>query len=356
MVAMTASGGKWMISSKQLKLSVPMLHFILTLVALAWFLLAVHATTPANNGPCPDGWEVQGQKCFRFLKESKNWQDSRDYCIGIGGDLVVLESQAETDYLVEKMRAYDAHTFLGCRDVETDGHWVCEGYDPSTTYFDEGGSSSGHWTTENPFQTNGGTDENCMEIYHEHSWSVMNDVSCDTLDPLVSCQLKLEDTTTPITTLPQQPTTIVITTPQQLTTAPQQVTTAPQQMTTAPEQVTTAPGQVTTAPEQVTTAPEQVTTHQTAYSSVKTPNWLFSSPFGPGHCLGDRVVTQFTTRLTLQCALRCLRAQWCASFNTIKDGDQTKSMTCQLNDAGAGEMSSLQGTVGCITFNKLFNE
>ena len=40
------------------------------------------------------------------------------------------------------------------------------------------------------FATYGGTDENCMEIWFTASSSYMNDVSCTTVDPLVSCQRK----------------------------------------------------------------------------------------------------------------------------------------------------------------------
>ncbi|KAI4896066.1 hypothetical protein NFI96_034416 [Prochilodus magdalenae] len=47
--------------------------------------------------------------------------NSRDYCAGKGGHLVVITSQAEQDFL---SRSLHEHHWIGLNDLETEGKWM----------------------------------------------------------------------------------------------------------------------------------------------------------------------------------------------------------------------------------------
>jgi len=52
--------------------------------------------------PCPAGWvSYRGSKsCYKVpTNKAKNWLIARKACLSMGGDLVVIESKAENDYV-----------------------------------------------------------------------------------------------------------------------------------------------------------------------------------------------------------------------------------------------------------------
>ena len=53
----------------------------------------------------PDGWYRFGSKSLRFFSEKKTWEQARQFCQSLGGDLVSINSKEENDFihsLVEK--------------------------------------------------------------------------------------------------------------------------------------------------------------------------------------------------------------------------------------------------------------
>jgi len=69
--------------------------------------------------PCPSGWvSYRGSKsCYKVpLQTAKTWFMARKACFSMGGDLVVIESKTENDYVAFLARtvARDSHTvFIG---------------------------------------------------------------------------------------------------------------------------------------------------------------------------------------------------------------------------------------------------
>ncbi|KAM4724964.1 uncharacterized protein FYW61_013240 [Anableps anableps] len=48
---------------------------------------------------CPDGWTRFGSSCYFKSKETKTWSESRKHCQGRGADLVIINSEAEQDFV-----------------------------------------------------------------------------------------------------------------------------------------------------------------------------------------------------------------------------------------------------------------
>ena len=55
---------------------------------------------------CPCGWNFHiGEKCYKFVKEPKTWDDARASCQASGGDLAIASSSTETNLLADEARS-----------------------------------------------------------------------------------------------------------------------------------------------------------------------------------------------------------------------------------------------------------
>ncbi|XP_062372672.1 C-type lectin domain family 6 member A-like isoform X2 [Sardina pilchardus] len=55
---------------------------------------------------CADKWEYYDGSFYYFSSDKKNWTDSRDACVTMGGHLVIIKSTAERDFLKNKRQQY----------------------------------------------------------------------------------------------------------------------------------------------------------------------------------------------------------------------------------------------------------
>ncbi|XP_051729699.1 CD209 antigen-like protein E isoform X11 [Ctenopharyngodon idella] len=69
---------------------------------------------------CSVHWIHFGGKCYFFSTVKMNWTQSRDHCVTLGGHLVIINSQAEQDFLTSKVKV--TH-WIGLNDLDTEGHW-----------------------------------------------------------------------------------------------------------------------------------------------------------------------------------------------------------------------------------------
>ncbi|XP_066530926.1 CD209 antigen-like isoform X2 [Hoplias malabaricus] len=70
---------------------------------------------------CGEGWTFFGVSCYYFSSDELNWRESRNYCTGKGGNLVVITSKEEHDFL--SSRIGETH-WIGLNDLDTEGQWM----------------------------------------------------------------------------------------------------------------------------------------------------------------------------------------------------------------------------------------
>ena len=68
---------------------------------------------------CPGGWDKFGCKCYRYSSERGSWNKSRELCVSLGADLVVVDSKDEMDFF----SSYSWNNWLGATDEASEGMW-----------------------------------------------------------------------------------------------------------------------------------------------------------------------------------------------------------------------------------------
>ncbi|XP_038153410.1 CD209 antigen-like protein C [Cyprinodon tularosa] len=118
-----------------------------------------------QNETCPLGWKKFKYSCY-ILSGCGSWDDAKEECRNLGGDLVVIDSADEQTFLV----AYTKKSFwIGLNDKENEGSWKwIDGTSPALTF----------WVEKQP--DNGGKDygakeEDCAHIRTGEGW---NDLPC----------------------------------------------------------------------------------------------------------------------------------------------------------------------------------
>ncbi|XP_058849970.1 CD209 antigen-like protein A [Acipenser ruthenus] len=54
---------------------------------------------------CPVNWVESNGKCYYFSTDTMDWNSSRASCVSMGADLVIIESEAEQRFLLDKAKA-----------------------------------------------------------------------------------------------------------------------------------------------------------------------------------------------------------------------------------------------------------
>ncbi|XP_071264260.1 receptor-type tyrosine-protein phosphatase H-like isoform X4 [Salvelinus alpinus] len=119
-----------------------------------------------NKASCPEGWRKFGSSFYYLSTEKKTWEKSRQDCLERGADLVIINSEEEQTFIngFESVK----WVWIGLTDSVTEGTWKWVDGTPLTT--------PRYWWRGEP---DGGTDQNCVEIYYTSSGQgVWRDLGC----------------------------------------------------------------------------------------------------------------------------------------------------------------------------------
>uniref|UniRef100_A0A8C4T0E7 Asialoglycoprotein receptor 2-like n=1 Tax=Erpetoichthys calabaricus TaxID=27687 RepID=A0A8C4T0E7_ERPCA len=74
---------------------------------------------------CPESWVPFNTKCYYFSTNKLSWNDSRDNCTSMGGHLVIIESQEEQSFLLNKtISKTDKSHWIGLTDQKIEGQYL----------------------------------------------------------------------------------------------------------------------------------------------------------------------------------------------------------------------------------------
>ncbi|XP_062393895.1 C-type lectin domain family 4 member M-like [Sardina pilchardus] len=111
--------------------------------------------------PCLRGWRLFSTHCYFFSTELRSWSSSRMHCLQQGGDLVLIDSVEEQEYLhrqTPQYRSPEYRYWIGLSDEEAEGVWVwVDGSLPMQKSF---------WVTGSGGEAAG---EDCVSILKESS-------------------------------------------------------------------------------------------------------------------------------------------------------------------------------------------
>ncbi|XP_048118190.1 C-type lectin domain family 4 member E-like [Alosa alosa] len=134
--------------------------------------LNLNANPSKEDGSCADGWQRFKSSYYYVSTEAKDWSTSRKDCQTKQGDLVVIDSREEHEFLVTWKKNFTVF-WIGLSDIETEGVW---------TWVDGTRLHQEYWKSGEP--NNVGQDEDCA-VSHHSSWlhwnlQLWNDISCST--------------------------------------------------------------------------------------------------------------------------------------------------------------------------------
>ncbi|XP_028448273.1 CD209 antigen-like protein E isoform X1 [Perca flavescens] len=117
-----------------------------------------------RNNLTQEGWEYFSGSFYYISSTRKTWQESRNYCLQKGADLVIINRKEEHDFTTKFRKLM----WIGLTDSETEEKWKWVDGTPLTeSYWDSG-------------EPNGGKSENCVKIKKFDSENSWNDLSCST--------------------------------------------------------------------------------------------------------------------------------------------------------------------------------
>ncbi|XP_030197566.1 C-type lectin domain family 4 member D-like [Gadus morhua] len=115
------------------------------------------------NQECPIDWNKFGCKCYFSVWGS--WNKSRELCVSLGADLLVVDSKEEMDFI----SGYDGDPWLGATDEASEGSW--RWVDGTVLSAD-----NPPWRRGKP---SGGKKKNCLRKVWEHPNFKWTDESCE---------------------------------------------------------------------------------------------------------------------------------------------------------------------------------
>ncbi|XP_039608879.1 perlucin-like protein [Polypterus senegalus] len=153
-------------SSKELR---NLKEYYCYVISLSWISFSTEKTCPV----CKVGWVPFNSKCYFFSTDKLTWESSRDQCVRKGGQLVIVKSSKEQEFLENKisvMGGEEKDYWIGLHDRFKDGEFVWVDGTPLST-------SNRFWDVNQP---NGGNNENCVQIWIESQWKHWHDFPCAT--------------------------------------------------------------------------------------------------------------------------------------------------------------------------------
>ena len=139
---------------------------------------------------CPDGWLNYGSSCY-YVKDTvtRKQSDARQHCQNLGGDLAIIKSENQNDFIFNLIRSQNTFTKWGA--------WIGMERKPDGKFYwidntpEEGSYSI--WSDGEP--NNFRRSENCVQMYGnsplEKEW---NDLFCEVSEvelnnaPVIVCQ------------------------------------------------------------------------------------------------------------------------------------------------------------------------
>ncbi|XP_036000718.1 C-type lectin domain family 4 member A-like [Fundulus heteroclitus] len=123
------------------------------LLVLIAILVAVIIALAVNETcqKCEAGWELHGGKCYKFSTRKSSWNESRDSCKDLGGDLVKIDSREEQMFLFGRLSNFMEDDlkdmfWIGLTDSEKEGRWLWVDGSP----LNESSNHLGHWEEVDP--------------------------------------------------------------------------------------------------------------------------------------------------------------------------------------------------------------
>uniref|UniRef100_A0A671TIR0 C-type lectin domain-containing protein n=1 Tax=Sparus aurata TaxID=8175 RepID=A0A671TIR0_SPAAU len=114
-----------------------------------------------------EGWEYFRGSFYYVSSTKKTWQQSRDYCLQKGADLMIINSKEEQVCICDYANQFKKYMWIGLTDSQTEGTWK---WVDGTLLM-----TKSYWTSGEP---NGGTHENCGDIKNYDATNSWNDESC----------------------------------------------------------------------------------------------------------------------------------------------------------------------------------
>ncbi|XP_061416055.1 macrophage mannose receptor 1-like [Lethenteron reissneri] len=145
--------------------------------------------TPPWHGNCPRGWMLFGSKCFLVRGAAggtaeegvrSSWSDARAWCRYNGGDLAVISTHRENDFVASHLEGLGVSVWIGFSDSLSEGEF---------TWVDGSRVTFTNWNSGEP--NNGGIrGEHCAEmVHHGRSAGRWNDMLCSVVRGFV-CHMK----------------------------------------------------------------------------------------------------------------------------------------------------------------------
>ena len=79
---------------------------------------------------CPQGWVLHGNSCYHVIDTpTLNWSDARTTCQNLGGDLAIIRSQDENDFILDMLNKQQTVQNFGAwiglyRKVDNMFYWI----------------------------------------------------------------------------------------------------------------------------------------------------------------------------------------------------------------------------------------
>jgi len=133
---------------------------ILSRVIIAGLVLVfIGSANAALTGP----YVYEGNEYY-VVTNCQDWHEAESQAVGLGGHLVSISDSDENDF-VASIIPWGGGWWTGLSDQITEGDWVWSD-----------GSATTYLSWNQPYEPNGGINENCVEMGNTGVW---NDLPCD---------------------------------------------------------------------------------------------------------------------------------------------------------------------------------
>ncbi|XP_078354358.1 C-type mannose receptor 2-like isoform X1 [Oculina patagonica] len=82
----------------------------------------------------PDGWYRFGPKLLKLFPERRTWEQARNSCLSIGGDLVSINHELENEFISHLLEETETNTTVK-EPNQTIRHWILDGTDSDVSLF-----------------------------------------------------------------------------------------------------------------------------------------------------------------------------------------------------------------------------